>query len=193
VVVHDVPRELTVPESRTASSTTIADVNALDRAQFRATFGHVLEDSPALADVAWSQRPFADRAALADAFTLAVVSLGEDEALELLRAHPELGARGPMAAASVSEQASAGLDRAGDDEHADNEGDVLARIRRDNVTYRERFGFPFILAVRGRTANEIAANLEARLGHDAATERAEALRQVCQIAALRVEQVVAAP
>jgi OHCU decarboxylase len=172
--------------SESVSSTTIAAVNALDRAQFRATFGHVLEDSPALADVAWAQRPFADRAALTDAFTRAVESLSEDEALELLRAHPELGTRGPMAAASVSEQASAGLQRADGDE-------VTARLRRDNVRYRERFGFPFILAVRGRTTDEIAANLEERLGHEPAAERSEALRQVCQIAALRVGQMVAAP
>jgi OHCU decarboxylase len=176
--------------SESVSSTTIAAVNALDRAQFRATFGHVLEDSPALADVAWAQRPFADRAALTDAFTRAVESLSEDEALELLRAHPELGTRGPMAAASVSEQASAGLQRATHDEDGD---EVIARLRRDNVTYRERFGFPFILAVRGRTTDEITANLEERLGHEPAAERSEALRQVCQIAALRVGQMVAAP
>ncbi|HEY3672148.1 MAG TPA: 2-oxo-4-hydroxy-4-carboxy-5-ureidoimidazoline decarboxylase [Acidimicrobiia bacterium] len=180
-------------ESRTEPAT-IAAVNALDRAQFRATFGHVLEDSPALADAAWSQRPFADRAALADAFARAVESLDDDDALELLRAHPELGSRGPMAAASVSEQASAGLDRATDNGHGDEDGDdVMERLRRDNVAYRERFGFPFILAVRGRTADEIAANLEQRLGHEPATERSEALRQVCQIAVLRVEQMVAAP
>jgi 2-oxo-4-hydroxy-4-carboxy-5-ureidoimidazoline decarboxylase len=178
-----------IEPSEMEASTTIADVNALDRAQFRATFGHVLEDSPALADRAWSQRPFADRAALADAFARAVESLDDADALALLRAHPELGARGPMAAASVSEQASAGLDRTRPGN--DNEDDVMARLRRDNVTYRERFGFPFILAVRGRTPHEIAADLEARLGHDAATERAEALRQVCQIAALRVDQAVA--
>jgi 2-oxo-4-hydroxy-4-carboxy-5-ureidoimidazoline decarboxylase len=162
---------------------TIADVNALDRAQFQVAFGHVLEESPALADGAWSRRPFADRAALADAFTRAVEALGDDAALALLRAHPELGARGAMAPASVSEQASAGLDRAADD--------VMTRLRRDNAAYRERFGFPFILAVRGRTAEEIAANLDERLAHDTDTERAEALRQVCLIASLRVEQVVA--
>ena len=167
---------------------TIADVNALDRAQFQDAFGHVLEDSPALADLAWSQRPFADRAALADAFARAVESLDDADALALLCAHPELGARGPMAAASVSEQASAGLDH---DSPTRARDDVMARLRLDNATYRERFGFPFILAVRGRTPDEIAANLEARLGHDTETERAEALRQVCRIAALRVEQVVA--
>lgn len=167
------------------SRLTIDAVNELGRAEFVATFGHVLEDSPVLAEIAWSRRPFADRAALTGAFAHAVDALDDGAALALLRAHPELGTRGPMAAASVFEQSAAGLDRATDD--------VLTRLRHDNVTYRERFGFPFILAVRGRTTAEIAANLEVRLGHDVDTERAEALRQVCQIAAGRVEQVVDGP
>jgi 2-oxo-4-hydroxy-4-carboxy-5-ureidoimidazoline decarboxylase len=157
-------------------------VNRLGRAEFAAAFGHVLEDSPELAARVWEERPFADATAIAAAFVRAVEALDDDAALTLLCAHPELGARGPMAAASVSEQSSAGIDRAG--------VDVLTRLEVDNGTYRERFGFPFILAVRGRTVEEIASNLEARLTHPVAVERAEALRQVGQIAALRIDQLV---
>ena len=87
-----------------------------------------------------------------------------------------------MAAASVSEQSSAGLDRA-----ATN---VLTQLEHDNVAYRERFGFPFIFAVRGRTVDEIGAVLATRLTNPPEVERDEALRQVCRIAALRVDQVV---
>lgn len=160
-------------------------MNQLDRAEFVAVFGHVVEDSPELAALVWTERPFADATAIADAFTRAIDGLDDDAALALLRAHPELGARGPMAAASVSEQSSAGLHRAGTD--------VLTRLEHDNVAYRERFGFPFIVAVRGRGVDEIASTLEARLTNPPAVERAEALRQVCRIAALRVDQVVDGP
>jgi OHCU decarboxylase len=162
---------------------TIAAVNQLDQPGFVATFGHVVEDAPSLAEAAWRARPFADVAALSSAFGRAIESLGPDAALALVRAHPELGFRGPMAPASVAEQRSAGLDHAG--------SDVLARLRRDNDEYRERFGFPFVLAVRGRSVEEIAANLEARLSHAPEAELDEALRQVGQIAAGRVEQIVA--
>ena len=59
-----------------------------------------------------------------------------------------------------------------------------------NARYLERFGFPFIIAVRGRQPTDIAAALAARLSHDAATERAEALDQVKRIAELRISEAV---
>ena len=164
---------------------TIDAVNAMDRDTFVAAFGHVLEHSPALAVAAWGRAPFADCDALVEAFRAVLADLPDADALELLRAHPELGARRPMAAASVAEQASAGLDRAA--------VELQARLDDGNARYRERFGFPFIVAVRGMTGDEVAAELDRRLGHDADTERAEAVRQVGRIAELRIDAVVVDP
>jgi 2-oxo-4-hydroxy-4-carboxy-5-ureidoimidazoline decarboxylase len=164
---------------------TVEAVNAMDRDEFVAAFGHVLEHSPAHAASAWTKSPFADRAAIVDAFVAVLEALDEPDALELLCAHPELGSRRPMATASVTEQAGAGLDRIA------SEGQ--RRLDADNRRYRERFGFPFIVAVRGMTSADVAVALAGRLDHDHATERAEALRQVARIAAFRVEEAVVGP
>ena len=152
----------------------------MDEATFLATYGHVYEDSPELARAVWARGPFADRAALVEAFQAVAAELDDDAVLALLRAHPQLAVKGPMAEASVSEQAGAGLT---------GEDPVLDEIRAGNGAYLERFGFPFIIAVKGLGPTEIAAALAERLGHDEATERRTALEQVQRIAALRIEQV----
>lgn len=161
----------------------IDDLNALDEIAFVALLGHVYEATPALAVSAWRHRPFADRGALESAFTGVTGDLDDDQVLALLRAHPDLGTMAPMTAASTDEQRSAGLttldDRAG------------AAIRSGTKLYVERFGFPFVIAVRGLRPGDIAAALAERLGHQQAEERATALRQVQRIAVLRIRQVIA--
>ena len=161
----------------------IAVVNDLSAEAFTRYFGAVLEDSPHLAARVAGRRPFVDGDAVADAFAKVVSELDTAAGLALICAHPELGARRPMAAASVEEQASAGL--------SDAEADVLTRLAAGNAAYRERFGFPFVLAVRGRTPEEILAVLEDRLGNEREVEVATALDQIAAIARLRVGQLVA--
>ncbi len=164
------------------SPLTVAQVRALDRAEFVAAFGGVFEDSPALAASVWEHGPYADRQALMDAFRQAAADLGPDEALGLLRAHPQLGSTAPMGRPSTAEQRSVGLDR------IDHE--LRERLALDNARYLERFGFPFIIAVRGRTLDEIVDELARRLTNDPAAERATAFAQVQEIARLRLDQLV---
>lgn len=161
---------------------TVEDVNRLDRDAFVATFGHVYEATPALASSAWQRRPFVDRLALVTAFEAVAEELDDAAVLSLLRAHPQLGARVPMTADSQREQRSAGLVSL--DEQARDE------IASGNARYLEQFGFPFIIAVRGRQPAEIAAALSERLHHDAADEQATALEQVKRIAVLRIAELV---
>jgi 2-oxo-4-hydroxy-4-carboxy-5-ureidoimidazoline decarboxylase len=157
------------------------EVNALDESAFVAAFGHVYEASPHLAAAVWRRRPFASTDELGEAFVAVADELDPLAATALLRAHPQLGARTAMAAASVAEQRGAGL--ATDDA-------IVDRIRVGNAVYVERFGFPFVIAVRGLDPDAIADALDVRLGNDLATERAEALRQVQRIARLRLDDVV---
>ncbi len=160
----------------------IDDVNLLGRDEFVVRFGQVYESTPGLASAAWQGRPFGDRAALVAAFRAAVARLHGSDVLALLRAHPKLAAKAPMTAESENEQRGAGL----------TELDEQTRLRMDsaNARYLERFGFPFIIAVRGLGPAEIAAALDERLGHDADEERAIALAQVQRIAELRINQLV---
>ena len=165
----------------------IETVNALDAGAFVARFGDVAEDSPWVAESAFAARPFADREALVEAFAAAVRSASRRKQLALLRAHPDLAGRaavaGEVAEESRREQAGAGLDRLTPAE--------LARFSDLNARYRERFGFPFIFAVKGAAKDAILAAFEARIGNDAETERAMALAHVERIFRFRIEDRVA--
>ena len=162
-------------------------VNAFDAVVFAARFGDVAEQSPWVAEAAFEARPFPDREALVEAFAGAVRVASRDAQLALLRAHPDLAGRaalaGDIAAESRREQAGAGLDRLSAGEYA--------RFQDLNARYRERFGFPFILAVKGATKEAILAAFEARIGNDAETEHATALANVERILRLRIEDRVA--
>jgi 2-oxo-4-hydroxy-4-carboxy-5-ureidoimidazoline decarboxylase len=165
---------------------TLAELNALDQAGFVAALGWVFEGSPWVAERAWAARPFASRDALHAALVAVVQAARPEEQLALIRAHPDLGTRlgrATLSAASAAEQAGAGLDRLSDAE--------FARFQDLNARYRERFGFPFIIAVRHHTRASILAAFEARLQHDAATERATALAEIAEIARLRLADAVA--
>ena len=162
-------------------------VNALDAAAFAARFGDVAEGSPWVAESAWGSRPFADREALVSAFVTAVRAASREARVALLRAHPDLAGRAALASDigedSRREQAGAGLDRLTAGE--------FARFHDLNGRYRERFGFPFIFAVKGATREAILAAFEARSDNDADTERAEALANVERILRFRIEDRVA--
>ena len=165
----------------------IEAVNELDAAAFAARFGDVAEASAWVAEVACVSRPFPNRAALVEAFAAAVRAAPRERQLALLRAHPDLAGRaavaGDIAEESRREQAGAGLDRLTSEE--------FARFHDLNARYRERFGFPFIFAVKGATKEAILASFEARIDNDADTERATALANVERILRFRIEDRVA--
>ena len=161
---------------------TIREVNLLDKAAFINALGWVFEGSPWVADRAFGLRPFRDLEAIHSAMTAAVAGATRDEQLALLRAHPDLGARARMSEASVGEQAGVGLDRLSPVE--------FHELQRLNTAYRQRFGFPFILAVKGSTKGELVEALEDRLAQSADEEFAEALGQAGRIARFRLEETL---
>ncbi len=161
---------------------TLADVNACDRTSFVDQVGWVFEHSPWVTERAWTQRPFSSVDALHAAMTAVMRAAQPHEQIALLKAHPDLGARARMSDASTAEQASAGLDHLNPEE--------FERLRRLNAAYREKFGFPFLYAVKGSSKHDILRALEARLASSAEQELAEALRQVSRIARFRLEDLI---
>ena len=161
---------------------TLDALNRMDREAFRAWLGDVFEDSPWVAERAWEARPFRNIEELHAAMRAVVTRASGAERLALLRAHPDLAGKaaraGAMSASSVAEQATAGLDRLSDEE--------FARFERLNAAYRERFGFPFIIAVRRHDKLAILAAYERRLGHTREGEIEAALEQVFEITAIRL-------
>jgi len=161
---------------------TLADANTMTRDRFVSSLGWVFEHSPWVAERAWTHRPFGSLEHLHEAMVAEVLGAHADEQLALLRAHPDLGARARMSDASTGEQAGAGLDSLS---RADFE-----RLHALNASYRERFGFPFLFAVKGRSTRDILDALAARSTASAEDEIAEALRQVSRIAWFRLQDAV---
>jgi 2-oxo-4-hydroxy-4-carboxy-5-ureidoimidazoline decarboxylase len=165
---------------------TLAELNAIDRSAFGRALGWIFEDSPWVAERASETRPFDTLDALHDAMTSVVTAASAEEQLALLRAHPDLGVRlqadPQISRASQREQAGAGLDALTRDE--------LERLLKLNAAYREKFGFPFVYAVKGSTKHDILNALERRLPSTRDAERQEALRQVYRIARFRLEEML---
>ncbi len=156
----------------------------LDREGFLARYGGVYEHSPWIAVAVWDEGAACDDVeTLAGAMAARVEAAGEEVQLALLRAHPDLAGklavRGELTAESTSEQAGAGLDRCSPEE--------FAEFQRLNDAYKARFGFPFILAVKGYGRAGILDAFRRRVGHDRAAELREALAQVHRIARLRLQ------
>ncbi len=164
----------------------LVDINAMDRAAFTVALGAVFEDSPWVAEAAWAARPFASPDALWRAMTGTVAAADGDTRLALIRAHPDLAGKvaraGALGAHSTREQAGIGLDRLSDAEYA--------RFHLLNDAYLARFGFPFVVAVRGHTRDSILADFETRLENDYDGEIAEALRNIGLIAKFRLADMI---
>jgi N-carbamoyl-L-amino-acid hydrolase len=168
-------------------------LDAASRADFVALLDGTYEHSPWVAEAAWNARPFRTLAALKLALVHAVREAGRDAQMRLIRAHPELAGQAMVAktltAESTHEQGRAGLTACTPEE--------LEHIGRLNASYREKFGFPFILAVRGPrgaglSQRQIIATFTRRLANHPDYEFAEALRNIHRIAEIRLDDKFAA-
>ncbi len=167
------------------------ELNSLPAADFVSALGGIFEHSPWVAEAVVGDRPFASVSALHRAMVQAVENAGVARQLMLIRAHPDLAGKaaraGNLTDASTSEQKGAGLNQLSDAEYA--------RFHQLNDAYKQRFDFPFILAVRGfdgkgHDKHSILASFETRLHNTPEQEISEALRQIARIAGLRLEDMI---
>ena len=163
-------------------------LNQASRETFTALLNGTYEHSPWIAASAWERRPFKSLAALKHGLVAAVRASGREAQLGLIRAHPELAGKAMVAktltAESTHEQGKAGLTACTPDE--------FARIQVLNDSYNQKFGFPFILAVRGPrgtglSKQQIISTFERRLHNHPDFEFAEALRNIDRIAEIRLD------
>ena len=163
--------------------------SGLSREAFIARFGGIYEHSAWVAEAVFDAGAPDAAAALAGPMAQVVETAGPTRQLALLRAHPELAGKlavgGELTADSRSEQASARLDQCSPEE--------FARFTELNSQYLEKFGFPFIIAVRGLQRAGIMAAFEQRIGNSAQTEFRTALDQVHKIARLRLAALDQSP
>ena len=158
------------------------NLNHKSQEQFIATLGAIFEDTPEIAAQAWHKRPFKDLADLYQTMIAIVAQMDQAAQLTLISAHPDLGSKAKMAEASVQEQAGVGLDRLTEAEYN--------RFHQLNQAYKQKFGFPFIIAVKNHTKATILDAFELRLKHTVEEEKQQALREINTIALFRLQAVI---
>ncbi len=166
---------------------TLSELNAAGLPEAAALLEGLYENSPWIARSALAQRPFASLAQLKHAMARIVDAAGRDAQVALVRAHPELAGKAmvgkTLTAESAHEQGKAGL--------SDCSAQEFARIQQLNADYNARFGWPFVLAVRGPRGSglsrqEIIAAFERRLAGQRDVELQECLRNIHRIAEIRL-------
>lgn len=162
----------------------------MTRAAFVALFGSVYESSPWIIEAAWEAGLTTAEdspAGLHAALRRVVDAAPRNRQLGLVRAHPDLAGKaavaGELTAESAGEQAAAGLDRCTPEE--------FQRFQDLNTRYRERFGFPFVIAVKGLTRTDILTAFEHRIEGSPASELRTVLGQIHEIARLRLNALAA--
>ena len=159
------------------------DPTKMTKSAFVEQFGGVYEHSAWVAEKAYADGLPEGVELLVSNLRAIIEAAGEAPQLVLLRAHPDLAGKlaksGELTDESTSEQAGAGLDECTPEE--------FAEFTQLNDSYKAKFGFPYILAVKGRHRVEILENFRSRVENSTAQEFREALNQVHQIARLRLE------
>ena len=164
----------------------LSSLPEMGRDAFVAAFGGVFEHSPWVAKGAWEAGPFETAEALHDAMMGVCRAAPRERRLALIRAHPDLAGKaaiaGAMTAESTDEQAGAGLDRLTSGE--------FVRFRDLNESYKAKFGFPFVLAVKGHDKRSILQAFAERLGNSEEAEFDRAIEEIGRIAWIRLGQAM---
>jgi len=171
----------------TSTLITLQQINSLPRSEAAALLQGLYEHSDWIAEQALDARPFASPAALKYAMVQVLQRADRDAQIALVRAHPELAGKAmvskSLTAESTNEQSTAGL--------TDCTPEEFAHIQKLNADYNAKFGFPFVLAVRGPrgiglTRQQIIRTFERRLQHHPDYELAECLRNIHRIVEIRL-------
>jgi len=164
----------------------LATLNLVPEAEFVEVLGGIFEHSPWVAQAVVGQRPFLSIHDLHSAMARAVREADEEARVTLIRAHPELAGkaavRGELTAESTREQRGAGLNQCSPEE--------FAELQRLNDQYNKKFGFPFIIAVRGHDRQSIIRHFTQRLHADRITEMQECIEQIVRIGGFRLADLI---
>jgi len=161
----------------------INKINKLPQSEFIKIFANIFENARWIAEELYVQKPFNDFEELSSKIFNIFENATKDKQLKILIAHPDLANKTKISLLtpdSLKEQTSAGLDQCTEEE--------FNEFKKLNHTYK-KFGFPFILAVKGKTKIEILNNFRKRISSDPEIEFNEAIKQVKQIASIRLKEL----
>ena len=162
----------------------INKINKLPQSEFIKVFANIFENARWIAEELYNQKPFDNFEALSSKILNIFETATKEKQLKILNAHPDLANKikiSLLTPDSLKEQASAGLDQCTKEE--------FDEFKHLNEQYKKKFGFPFILAVKGKNKNEILDNFKKRIFFDPTTEFDQAIKQVKQIASLRLKEL----
>ena len=161
----------------------INKINKLSQSEFIKVFANIFENARWIAEELYNQKPFKDFKDLSSKMLNIFESTTKEKKLKILNDHPDLGSKAKVSELtpeSLKEQTGAGLDQCTKEE--------FSEFKKLNNAYK-KFGFPFILAVRGKNKIEILNNFRQRVGSEPDVEFNEAIQQVKKIASLRLEDI----
>ena len=160
----------------------IKKINSLDKSDFLSIFGNVFEKSKWISEKAFDLKPFESL----ESFISKIIGIYENSdnktILEILNLHPELAIEKKLTANSEAEQSKANLKECTPEE--------FNEFKRLNLSYRKKFNFPFIIAVKGKNKIEILNKFKERINNSSENEFLEAKNQVKKIATFRLEELV---
>ena len=163
---------------------TIDKINKLSRSEFVEIFANIFEKTKWIAEKLYNQKPFDDFKDLCSKMLGIFETAGKETQLKILEAHPDLADKvtvNLLTSNSRSEQSNAGLDQCSEEE--------FNEFKNLNKSYRQKYGFPFIIAVKGKNKIEILSEFRKRILNSVDEEFYEAIIQVGKIANLRLNEI----
>ena len=156
--------------------------NKLNKSEFLSTFGNVFEKTEWIAEKCYNSKPFNNAQELVNKMMETFENSIKEKHLEILNSHPDLAVKKKLTRESENEQANANLNQCTNEE--------FEEFNRLNEKYKKKFGFPFIIAVKGKNKNEILNIFRQRITNNINLEFEEAKKQVKKIATFRLEEII---
>ena len=161
----------------------INKINKLSKSEFIKVFANIFENARWIAEELYNKKPFDNFEELSSKILNIFETATKEKQLKILKDHPDLANKTKISLLtpdSLKEQTGAGLDQCTEEE--------FNEFKKLNASHK-KFGFPFILAIKGKTKAEILNNFKKRIYSDPETEFDEAIKQVKQIASFRLNQL----
>ena len=160
----------------------IDQINELTKNDFIDVFGNVFEKTYWIANKTFNSKPFKSFDELLSIIMQNYENSSKEECLKIFNEHPELAVEKKLTEDSQKEQTGASLNRCSNEE--------FNEFKNLNIEYRNKFGFPFIIAVKGKNKNEILNNFRRRIKNEINLEFNEAKEQVKKIATFRLNEII---
>ena len=158
------------------------NINLLKKKEFLSIFGNIFEKSDWIADEVFNLKPFKNSNDLVIKMMDVYENINNEEMIKIFNSHPQLAIEKRLTSFSSKEQTGAKLNDCSKEE--------FEEFEKLNSDYKKKYGFPFIIAVKGKNKDEILNNFRQRIQNDFEIEFNEAKYQVKKIASLRLEGIL---